>query len=170
MITQGERNDDSFRHADGLAMIAANIGGAALPILLPMASCTWRAGWSRTMPCHPDPVPGSGRRAEGRDAASEFHEERRTVGRLPCEHSHDVPMALRHRHRLEQDGARLQRHVGRVHERSTAGLGIGQDDASRLERRNDTLVSALRMAVKTMGGGLRLVAELPNGRRVEPSG
>lgn len=66
----GERNDESIRHADGLAMFAANIGGAAPPFLLRMASCTWRAGLSRTMPCHPDAFPRSGRRAEGRDAAS----------------------------------------------------------------------------------------------------
>lgn len=48
-------------------------------------------------------------------------------------------------------------------------LGIGQDGVSRLERRNDTLVSTLRKAVEAMGGDLRLIAELPNGGRVELS-
>ena len=50
-----------------------------------------------------------------------------------------------------------------------AELGIGQEGVSRLERRNDTLVSTLRKAVEAMGGDLRLIAELPNGGRVELS-
>ena len=48
-------------------------------------------------------------------------------------------------------------------------LGIGQEGVSRLERRNDTLVSTLRKAVEAMGGDLRLIAELPDGGRVELS-
>ena len=50
-----------------------------------------------------------------------------------------------------------------------AELGIGQEGVSRLERRNDALVSTLRKAVEAMGGDLRLIAELPNGGRVELS-
>ena len=48
-----------------------------------------------------------------------------------------------------------------------AELGIGQEGVSRFERRNDTLVSALREAVEAMGGDLRLIAEFSNGGRVE---
>jgi len=48
-----------------------------------------------------------------------------------------------------------------------AELGIGQDGVSRLEKRNDTLVSTLRKVVEAMGGDLHLIAELPNGGRVE---
>ncbi|MDE0523597.1 MAG: helix-turn-helix transcriptional regulator [Boseongicola sp. SB0675_bin_26] len=48
-------------------------------------------------------------------------------------------------------------------------LGIGQEGISRLERRNDTLVSTLRKVVEAMGGDLRLIAELPDGGRVELS-
>lgn len=48
-------------------------------------------------------------------------------------------------------------------------LGIGQEAVSRLERRNDTLVSALRRTVETMGGELHIVAEFPDRGRVELS-
>ena len=50
-----------------------------------------------------------------------------------------------------------------------AELGIGQEGVSRLERRNDALVSTLRKAVEAMGGDLRLIADLPDGGRVELS-
>ena len=50
-----------------------------------------------------------------------------------------------------------------------AELGIGQEGVSRLERRNDTLVANLRKAAEAMGDDLRLMAELPNGGRVELS-
>ncbi len=50
-----------------------------------------------------------------------------------------------------------------------AELGIGQEGVSRLERRDDSLVSTLRKAVEAMGGELRLIAELPDGGRVELS-
>lgn len=51
-----------------------------------------------------------------------------------------------------------------------AMLDIGQEGVSRLERRNDILVSTLRKVVEAMGGDLRLIAELPDGERVELSG
>ena len=51
-----------------------------------------------------------------------------------------------------------------------AVLDIGQEGVSRLERRNDILVSTLRKVVEAMGGDLRLIAELPDGERVELSG
>lgn len=49
-------------------------------------------------------------------------------------------------------------------------LGIAQEGVSRLERRNDTLVSTLRKTVEAMGGELRLVADFPDRGRVELSG
>ena len=49
-------------------------------------------------------------------------------------------------------------------------LGIGQDAVSRLERRNDALVSTIRKAVEAMGGDLHIIAEFPDRGRVELSG
>ena len=49
-------------------------------------------------------------------------------------------------------------------------LGIGQEGVSRLERRNDTLVSTLRKTIEAMGGDLHLVAKFPDRRPVELSG
>ena len=49
-------------------------------------------------------------------------------------------------------------------------LGIGQEGVSRLERRNDTLVSTLRKTIEAMGGNLHLVAEFPGRRQIELSG
>lgn len=51
-----------------------------------------------------------------------------------------------------------------------AELGIGQEGVSRLERRNDTLVSTLRRTIEAMGGDLHIVAEFPDRGRVELSG
>ena len=51
-----------------------------------------------------------------------------------------------------------------------AELGIGQKCVSRLERRNDALVSTLRKAVEAMGGDLHVIAEFPQRGRVELSG
>jgi DNA-binding transcriptional regulator YiaG len=49
-------------------------------------------------------------------------------------------------------------------------LGIGQDNVSRLEQRNDLLVSTVRSYVEAMGGKLSLVAEFPNQEPVVLSG
>ena len=51
-----------------------------------------------------------------------------------------------------------------------AELGIGQECVSRLERRNDALVSTIRKAVEAMGGDLHIIAEFPQRGRVELSG
>ena len=51
-----------------------------------------------------------------------------------------------------------------------AELGIGQECVSRLERRNDALVSTIRKAVEAMGGDLHIIAEFPDRGRVELSG
>ena len=49
-------------------------------------------------------------------------------------------------------------------------LGIAQEGVSRLERRNDALVSTIRKAVEAMGGDLHIIAEFPDRGRVELSG
>lgn len=41
-------------------------------------------------------------------------------------------------------------------------LGIGQDNASRLEQRSDLLVCMLRHYVEALGGTLSFVAEFPD--------
>ena len=49
-------------------------------------------------------------------------------------------------------------------------LGITQDSVSRLEKRNDLLLSTLRKTVEAMGGSLSLVAEFPDRKPVVLSG
>ncbi|MCY3876178.1 MAG: helix-turn-helix transcriptional regulator [Rhodobacteraceae bacterium] len=49
-------------------------------------------------------------------------------------------------------------------------LGIGQDSMSRIERRDDMLISTLRRTLEAMGGSLSLVATLPDHGRVELTG
>ena len=49
-------------------------------------------------------------------------------------------------------------------------LGITQDGVSRLEQRNDLLLSTLRKAIEAMGGRLSLIARFPNRPPVELSG
>ena len=48
--------------------------------------------------------------------------------------------------------------------------GITQDSVSRLEKRSDLLLSALRKTVEAMGGNLLLVAEFPDRAPVVLSG
>jgi predicted transcriptional regulator len=49
-------------------------------------------------------------------------------------------------------------------------LGTTQDSISRLEKRNDLLLSTLRKAVEAMGGRLSIVAEFPGRKPVVVSG
>ena len=49
-------------------------------------------------------------------------------------------------------------------------LGISQDGVSRLEKRNDLLLSTLRKTVEAMGGRLSLIAEVPDRGPVVLSG
>ncbi len=49
-------------------------------------------------------------------------------------------------------------------------LGTTQDNVSRLEKRNDLLVSTLRKAIEAMGGRLSIVAEFPGRKPVVVSG
>ena len=46
-------------------------------------------------------------------------------------------------------------------------LGIGQESVSRLERRNDMLVSTLSKTLQAMGGSLLLMARIPDRGLVE---
>lgn len=41
-------------------------------------------------------------------------------------------------------------------------LAIGQEGVSRLEQRNDLMLSTLRKYIEAMGGELRITAEFPN--------
>ena len=50
-----------------------------------------------------------------------------------------------------------------------AKLGITQDGVSRLEQRDDWLLSTLRKAVEAMGGNLSLVARFPDRPPIELS-
>lgn len=47
-------------------------------------------------------------------------------------------------------------------EQLAATLGVGQESISRLEKRSDMLLSALRHYVESMGGKLELVSRFPN--------
>ena len=49
-------------------------------------------------------------------------------------------------------------------------LGISQDGVSRLEQRNDLLLSTLRRTIEAMGGRLSLIARFPDRPPVELSG
>jgi transcriptional regulator with XRE-family HTH domain len=56
----------------------------------------------------------------------------------------------------------LRRAAERTQEDLAASLGVGQDTVSRIERRNDMLLSTLRRYVNAMGGTLELVARFPD--------
>ena len=49
-------------------------------------------------------------------------------------------------------------------------LGVGQEQVSRVEKRNDLLLSTLRNYVEAMGGKLQLVAKFPDRKPVTLSG
>ena len=63
---------------------------------------------------------------------------------------------------VRQAVAKTQREIAAV-------SGIGQENVSRLEQRDDMLVSTLSSYIKALGGELRLVAELPGSSPVEIS-
>jgi hypothetical protein len=46
-------------------------------------------------------------------------------------------------------------------------IGVGQDSVSRMEQRDDVLLSTLRGYVRAMGGELSLIARFPNRPPVE---
>ena len=56
----------------------------------------------------------------------------------------------------------LRQAVKRTQRELASSLGVGQDTVSRLEQRNDMLISTLKRYVEAMGGQLDLVARFPN--------
>ncbi len=56
----------------------------------------------------------------------------------------------------------LRQAVKRTQQGLASSLGVGQDTVSRLEQRNDMLISTLKRYVEAMGGQLDLVARFPN--------
>jgi DNA-binding XRE family transcriptional regulator len=56
---------------------------------------------------------------------------------------------------LRQDSHQTQKQLALT-------IGVGQDTISRLEKRNDMLLSTLRQYIESMGGQLNLVAQFPN--------
>ncbi len=55
----------------------------------------------------------------------------------------------------------LRKRAGQTQEEMALALGVGQDTISRLEKRNDMLLSTLRHYVESIGGQLTLVATFP---------
>ncbi len=49
-------------------------------------------------------------------------------------------------------------------------LGIGQDNISRMEKRLDMKVSTLNNYIKALGGKLKIIVEMPDGKPVKISG
>jgi transcriptional regulator with XRE-family HTH domain len=70
----------------------------------------------------------------------------------------------------EQSLQELRRARKLTQETIADALGVGQDSVSRLEQRNDLLVSTVRGYVEALGGRLLLVAEFPNQPPVVLSG
>ena len=64
----------------------------------------------------------------------------------------------------------LRRALQLTQARVAAELGITQDGVSRLEQRNDLLLSTLRRTIEAMGGSLSLIARFPDRPPVELSG
>ena len=64
----------------------------------------------------------------------------------------------------------LRRALQLTQARVATELGITQDGVSRLEQRNDLLLSTLRRTIEAMGGSLSLIARLPDRPAVELSG
>lgn len=56
----------------------------------------------------------------------------------------------------------LRKALGRTQVELAERLGIGQDNVSRLERRDDFLVSTLRSYVAALGGELELTVRFPD--------
>ena len=64
----------------------------------------------------------------------------------------------------------LRRALQLTQARVATELGITQDGVSRLEQRNDLLLSTLRRTIEAMGGSLSLIARFPNRSPVELTG
>jgi hypothetical protein len=60
----------------------------------------------------------------------------------------------------------LRRELGRTQAQVAATMATHQPQVSEIERRDDILVSTARSFVAALGADLKLVAQLPDGRRV----
>ena len=56
----------------------------------------------------------------------------------------------------------LRKLAGQTQEAMAASLGVGQETISRLEKRNDMLLSTLHHYVESMGGQVTLIATFPD--------
>jgi hypothetical protein len=65
---------------------------------------------------------------------------------------------------LEMNLRDLREMVGKTQADLASGSAIGQSEASRMERRNDHMVSTLRRYVAALGGELEVVAVFDNKR------
>ena len=63
----------------------------------------------------------------------------------------------------------IRRAVAKTQKDIAAAAGIGQDGVSRIEQRDDMLISTLSEYISALGGELRLVADLPGSAPVEIS-
>jgi transcriptional regulator with XRE-family HTH domain len=56
----------------------------------------------------------------------------------------------------------LRKALGFTQAEVAANMGVGQEHVSRMEARSDVLLSTLASAIKSIGGNLKLVVELPD--------
>jgi DNA-binding XRE family transcriptional regulator len=63
--------------------------------------------------------------------------------------------------------AEVRRAVGLTQEELASRLDVGQGSVSKLENAADMYLTTLRKYVEALGGELRLIAEFPEGRRME---
>ncbi|MBB5274482.1 transcriptional regulator with XRE-family HTH domain [Rhizobium rosettiformans] len=92
------------------------------------------------------------------------------LSELPIEKRKDLE--ARGQARLEdyQTLQELRKSRDLTQEKLAALLGINQENVSRLERRNDLLLSTLRDYVEAMGGNLEIIARFPDREPVQLSG
>lgn len=92
------------------------------------------------------------------------------LSELPIEKRADLE--ARGQARLEdyQTLQELRKSRDLTQEKLAALLGINQENVSRLERRNDLLLSTLRDYVEAMGGDLEITARFPDRDPVQLSG
>lgn len=92
------------------------------------------------------------------------------LSELPIEKRKDLE--ARGQARLEdyQTLQELRKSRDLTQEKLAALLGINQENVSRLERRNDLLLSTLRDYVEAMGGDLEITARFPDREPVQLSG
>ena len=91
--------------------------------------------------------------------ARKFDELRRGMGAERVTRNREASAVLL----TAMDIARLRESRGVTQQELAERLEIVQSNISRLERRNDVLVSTLRDVVAALGGELQLIARFPDG-------